>query len=71
MRKHLAIPIIALLIVVVSCNKSETKTKCYECQVSGWGPTPPSVQEKCTNQIDTVQFQDQFGNQLQSVCTEK
>lgn len=67
MKKAKYLPL--LLLIFVSCEKAETKTKCYSCEV-GIGPTW-EIREICTNQIDTVQFEDSQGNQLQSTCTEK
>lgn len=65
-----------ILIVAVTfsyCSKSGTTTKCYTCEVMTQTPQglQPVYHDVCTNQIDTVEFKDQNGNQQQSVCTEK
>jgi hypothetical protein len=62
-----------LLTLTASCKKTVeiSPVKCYKCQVLARDATTWHTENVCTNRIDTVQFHDQNGNSLQSICTEK
>jgi hypothetical protein len=62
------------LICNLSCTKSDTDKKCYECEVWPFPPgTPTYKTDVCSDDIGQWQagLKDQNGNNLQSVCTER
>jgi hypothetical protein len=65
--------IFILSFAVLSCKKDNNSSdNCYSCKVQRFGGAQDFYyQDVCTNKIDTVQFKDQNGNNLQSVCTPK
>jgi hypothetical protein len=63
--------LLILILTVLACSKSNEKTQCYTCQVSGFGGNPGYVTEKCTNKIDTMHFEDQNNNSLSWSCQPK
>ena len=65
--------LLLLMVVGLACTKKvEVATvKCYRCQVGAFNGIPGYNTEVCTNQIDTIRFQNAQGQNLGSICEEK
>jgi hypothetical protein len=67
--KYIFLVSLFLICTLTSCDKEGNSAKCYTCTYGQPGPT--QTRDVCTNRIDTVQFTDAQGNNLQSICVPK
>lgn len=60
--------ILLLMITMVGCGKDGQPAPCHQCELSNGNPAQNYFITACTNRPDTLQFQDQWGQNLQVTC---